>query len=56
MAKCNHDCFNCILPDCKVNTMTKEERKATKERDENYFTNRFSVQHMPRTSKYRYSR
>lgn len=35
MAKCNHDCFNCIFDDCINNTITKEERMESKRRDEN---------------------
>lgn len=31
--KCNHDCFNCIYPDCIEDGLTAEEVKAANERD-----------------------
>lgn len=37
MARCNHDCFNCIYDDCIIETMSSEERNEIKERDKRYF-------------------
>lgn len=35
--ECNRDCFNCILPDCRVNELLPEDRKEIRERDNRYY-------------------
>ena len=37
MAQCNHDCFNCTYDDCVVNTLSSEDRKEIRERDNRYY-------------------
>ena len=57
MATCNRDCFNCLKPDCTVNTMSKKERRDVKKRDANYFnTGSVMIIHSSGKAKNRYSR
>lgn len=56
MMKCNHDCFNCELDDCKVNTMSKKEREELKKRDFNYFNSITLIRQKPSKMRQRYSR
>lgn len=37
MSQCNRDCFNCMLRDCSVDTLSSEERKEIRERDNRYY-------------------
>lgn len=60
MARCNHDCFNCIYDDCIIEKMSSAERKEVKERDRRYFDvpakTMSVVKQRPVRAKHRYSR
>ena len=56
METCNHDCFNCVFDDCKVNKMTKEERIEIQNRDFNYFDCGTLIKQKPNRSRLKYSK
>lgn len=56
MSECNHNCFNCIFDDCKVNVMTKKERRELKNRDTGYFNTGTVMKLKSKKASKRYSR
>ena len=56
MAKCERNCFNCLLDDCHVNSISKKERMELKERDFNYFESGIVIKQKPRKSRLRHSK